>query len=70
MSLRYRKKLAGEQPKDFNAKTFGRNAGNIRQKKQKPEILVFLSESAQNTRSIIFHVIYNRYTILDWKLKK
>ena len=50
MPLRYRKKLACDQPKDLNAKTFGPNAGNIRQKKQKPEIVVFLSESAQNTR--------------------
>ena len=70
MSLRYRKKLAGDQPKDFNARTFAPNAGNMRPKNKKTEILVFLGESAQNTRSIPFHVIYNRYTILDWKLKK
>ena len=70
MSLQYRIKLAGDQPQDLNAKTFAPNAGNFRQKNQKPEILVFLSESAQNTRSITFHVIYNRYTILDWNLKK
>ena len=70
MSLRYRKKLAGDQPKDLNAKTFASNAGNFRQKSQKPEILVFLIESAQNTRSITFHVINNRYPIIDWNLKK
>ena len=33
MSLRYRKKLAGDQPKDLNAKTFAPKAGNIRPKK-------------------------------------
>ena len=46
MSLRCRKKLAGDQPKDLNAKTFASNAGNFRQINQKPEILVFFSESA------------------------
>ena len=70
MSLRYRKKLAGDQPKDLNAKTFAPNAGNIRQTKRHTEILGFLGESAQNARSITFHVIYNRYTILDWNHKK
>ena len=70
MSLRYRKKLAGDQPKDLNAKTFASNAGNFKQINQNPEILVFFSESAQNTCSITFHVINNRYIILDWKLKK
>ena len=70
MSLRYRIKLAGDQPQDLNAKTFDQNVGNMRPKKKKTEILVFLGESAQNTRSITFHVIYNRYTILDWNLKK
>ena len=28
------KKVAGDQPKDLNAKTFAPNAGNIRQKKK------------------------------------
>ena len=70
MSLQYRIKLAGDQPQDLNAKTFDQNAGNMRPKMEKTEILGFLSESAQNTRSITFHVINNRYTILDWKLKK
>ena len=50
-------KLAGDQPKDLNAKTFAPNAGNIRQKKEN-EILEFFYESARNTRSITFHVIY------------
>ena len=63
MSLQYRLKLAGDQPQNLNAKTFDQNAGNIRLKNKKPEILVFLSESAQNTCSITFHVINNRYTI-------
>ena len=63
-------KLAGSQPKDFNVWTFGPNAGNMRPTKKKTEILVFLGISAQNTCSIIFHVINNRYTTLDWKLKK
>ena len=55
-------KLAGDQPKDLNAKTFALNARNIKKK--------FFYESARNTRLITFHVIYNRYTILDWNLKK
>ena len=69
MSLQYRIKLTGDQPQDLNAKTFDQNAGNMRPKKEKTEILGFLSESAQTTRSITFHVIHNRYTILDWNLK-
>ena len=68
--LVYRLKLAGDQPQDLNAKTFDQNAGNIRLKKKEKEILEFFYESAQNTRSITCHGIYNRYTILDWKLKK
>ena len=34
MSLRWRKKLAGDQPKDLNARTFASNAGNMRPKKK------------------------------------
>ena len=64
------KKLAGDQPKDLNAKTFVLKAGNIRKRKKTTEILGFLGESAQNTCSITFYVIYNRYTILDWNPKK
>ena len=70
MSLQYRIKLAGDQPQDLNAKTFDQNAGNMRPKKEKTEILGFLSESAQTICSITFHVINNRYTILDRNLKK
>ena len=70
MSLRYRIKLADDQPQDLNAKTFDQNAGNIRLKKRENKILGFFDESAQNTRSITFHVIYNTYAILDWNLKQ
>ena len=46
MFLRYRKKLAGDQPQDLklNAKMFAQNTGNIRLKKEK-EILGLLGES-------------------------
>ena len=70
MSLQYRKKLAGDRPKDLNAKTFAPNAGNIRPKKRKWNSNFFFDESTRNTHSITFHVIYDRYRILGWKLKK
>ena len=67
--LGYRLKLAGDQPQDLNTKMCDQNTGNIRLKKKEKEILGFCYQSAQNTRSITFHGIYNRNTILDWKLK-
>ena len=70
MSLRYRIDSLVTSLQDFNAKTFAQNASNMRPINWGTKVLVFWGESAQNTCSITFHVINNRYTILDWKLKK
>ena len=58
-----RDRLACDQPQTRNTKMSYPNAGN------QPEfkILGDFDESTQIKRSISFHMIYNLYTILDWK---
>ena len=58
-----RDRLACDQPQTRNAKMFYPNAGN----QQEFKILGDFDESSQIKRLISFHMIYNRYTILDWE---